>query len=71
MGVAGQAPLSTTISQSLLKFMFIELVMLSNHLILCAPVLLLPSIPASGSFPMSQLFALGGQRLELQHQSFQ
>ena len=44
MGVACQAPLSTTISQSLLKFMFIELVMLSNHLILCASVLLLPSI---------------------------
>ncbi|CAI9169129.1 unnamed protein product [Rangifer tarandus platyrhynchus] len=32
---ACQAPLSSTISQSLLKFMFIELLMLSNHLILC------------------------------------
>ena len=31
----------------------------------------LQSIPASGSFPMSQLFTFGGQRLELQHQSFQ
>ena len=44
MGVACLAPLSTTISRSLLKFMSIELVMLSNHLIFCAPTLLLPSI---------------------------
>ena len=36
--------LSFTISRSWLKFMFIELVMLSNHLILCHPLLLLPSI---------------------------
>ena len=36
--------LSLTISQSLLKFMLIELVMLSNHLILCHPILLLPPI---------------------------
>ena len=35
----------------------------SNHLILCHPLLLLPPIltPASGSFPMSQFFAWGGQ----------
>ena len=33
------------------------------HLILCCPLLLLPqSLPASESFPMSQLFAWGGQR---------
>ena len=39
-------------------------VMPSNHLILCRPLLLLPSIfPASGSFPMSQLFASGGQSI--------
>ena len=31
----------------------------------------LQSFPASGSFPVSQLFASGGQVLELQHQSFQ
>ena len=38
--------------------------MLSNHLILCCPLLHLPSIfPASGSFQMSQLFASGGQRI--------
>ena len=37
----------------------IESVMPSSHLILCHPFLLLP--PASGSFPMSQLFSWGGQ----------
>ena len=39
-----QVPLYSTISWSLLQFMSIELVMLSNHLILCCPLLLLPSI---------------------------
>ena len=34
---AHQAPLSFTISQRLFRFMSIELVMLSNHLILCSP----------------------------------
>ena len=37
-------PLSFTISQNLLKLMSVELVMPSNHLILCHPLLLLPSI---------------------------
>ena len=41
---AHQAPLSFTISQSLLKLMSTEWVMPSNHLILCRPLLLLPSI---------------------------
>ena len=41
---AHQAPLSPTISQSSLKFMSVESVILSNHLILCCPLLLLPSI---------------------------
>ena len=41
---AHQASLSFTISQSLLKPMSTESVMLSNHLILCRPLLLLPSI---------------------------
>ena len=41
---AHQASLSFTISQTLLKPMSIELVMPSNHLILCHPILLLPSI---------------------------
>ena len=54
---ACQAPLSFTISQSLLKFMSIELVMLSNHLILCCPFLFcLQSFPVLRSFPMSWLF---------------
>ena len=39
-----QASLSITNSRSLLKFMSIESVMTSNHLILCHPLLLLPSI---------------------------
>ena len=45
--VAHQASLSYTVSQSLLEFMPIDLVMLSNHLILCHPLLLLPSIFSS------------------------
>ena len=45
--------------------MFIESVMPSNHSILCCPLLLLPfqSFLASGSFPMSQVFASGGQSI--------
>ena len=42
--IALQGSLSFTISWSLLKLMFIELVMPSNHLVLCHPILLLPSI---------------------------
>ena len=49
---ACQAPQSSTVSQCLPKYMFTELVMLSNHLILCHPLLfLLPSI-----FPSISLF---------------
>ena len=40
----GQASLFFTISWSLFKLMSIELVMLSNHLVLCHPLLLLPSV---------------------------
>ena len=59
---ACQAPLSSTVSQSLLKLMSIESLMLSNHLILCCPLLLcLQSFPESGSFPVSQFHTLGGQ----------
>ena len=50
---ACQASLSFTISQSLLKFMFIESVMPSNHLILCHPFLL-PSV-----FPSIRVFSNG------------
>ena len=46
-GQARQASLSITNSQSLLKLMSIELVMLSSHLILCCPLRLLPPIPPS------------------------
>ena len=49
---ASQASLSITNSCSLLKFMSIELVMSSNHLILCHPLLLLPSI-----FPSNRVFS--------------
>ena len=42
--MAGQASRSFTISQSLLKSMSIESLMLSNHLILCRPLLFLPSV---------------------------
>ena len=49
---AHQAPLSSTISQSLLKLMSIESVMLSNHLILCHPLLLLPLV-----FPSIRVFS--------------
>ena len=50
--VAHQASLSFTISRSLLNFMSIESVMLSNHLTLCRPLLLLPSI-----FPSIRVFS--------------
>ena len=68
-----QALLSFTISQSLLRFTSIESVMLSNQLILCHPLLLLPSI-----FPSIRVFSIqsalctpsGGQSIgaQLQHQ---
>ena len=50
--VACQTHLFSTISQSLLKFMSIESVILSNYLILCHPLLLLPSI-----FPSIRVFS--------------
>ena len=49
---AHQASLSITNSQSLLKLMSIESMMSSNHLILCCPLLLLPSI-----FPSIRVFS--------------
>ena len=57
--------LSFTISRSLLKLMSIESVMPSNHLILCCPLLLLPSVFPSIRvlFPVSQLLASGGQNI--------
>ena len=61
---AHQTSLYNTNPQSFLKLMPIELVMPSNHLILCRPLLLLPQfLPASGSFPMTQLFTWSGQNI--------
>ena len=59
---AHQASLSFTITQSLLKLISIELVMSSNHLILCHPLLFLPSI-----FPRIRVFS---NELALQSFSF-
>ena len=56
-----QASLSITNSGSSLRLTSIQSVMPSRHLIPCRPLLLLPPIPTSNSFPMSQLFAWGGQ----------
>ena len=51
-------PLLISISKLISKLISMESVMPSSHLILCRPLLLLPqSLPASGSFPRSQLFA--------------
>ena len=59
-----QASLSFTPSQSLLRFMSIELVMPFNHLFLCCPLLFLPSIfPSIRAFSKSQLFSSGGQSI--------
>ena len=61
---AHQASLSSTVSQNLLKFMSIASVMPANHLILCHPFsFCLQSFPSSRSFPMSWLFASGGQSI--------
>ena len=67
---AHQAPPSLTLSQNLLKFMSIGLMMPSNHLILISSHFIsalfsfcLQSFPASGSFPMRQLFTSGGQSI--------
>ena len=49
---AGQASLSFSVSRSMLKLTSIELVMISNHLILCHLLLLLPSI-----FPSIRVFS--------------
>ena len=62
---ACQASLSIISARSLLKFMSIESVMPSSHLILCHPLLLLPPIPPSiRVFSNESLFAWGGQRLQ-------
>ena len=61
---ARQASLSITNSWSLLKLMPIKLVLPSNHLILCHPLLFLTSIfPSIRSFLRSQFFASGSQSI--------
>ena len=63
---ARQASLSIPTSWSPPKLMPIESVMPSNHLILCHPLLLPPTVCPSivGSFQMSKFFASGGQSTE-------
>ena len=66
-----QASLSFTISCSLLKLISIESVMPSNHLILCWPLLLLPSIfPSIRVFLALHIRCPKLLKLQLQHQSF-
>ena len=63
---AHQASLSITNSRSSLRLMSIESVMPSSHLILGHPLLFLPSIfPNIRVFQMSQLFASGGQNIQV------
>ena len=58
---ACQASMSVTSSQNLLKLMSIRSMMPSNHLILCRPFLLPPSVfPSIRIFPMNQFFTSGG-----------
>ena len=56
------SPCITNLSSSL-KLMSIQLVMPSNHLILCHLLLLPESFPITGSFPMSQFFTSGSQSI--------
>ena len=61
---ARQASLSITNSRNLLKLMFIKSVMPSNHLILCYPLLLPPSIfPRFRVFSMRKFFTSSGQSI--------
>ena len=61
---AHQAPLSFTISRSLVMFMSSESVIPSNHLVLYHPFSsCLQSFPEPGSFLMSQLFTSGGHSI--------
>ena len=61
-----------SLSLDFAQIMSIELLMPSNHLSSVVPFSsCLQSFPASGAFQISQLFASGGQRIQLQHQSFQ
>ena len=64
MNCSMPASLSITSSRSPPKPMSVQSVMPSGHIILCHPFSSCPqSFPASGSFPMSQLFTSGGQSI--------
>ena len=70
--VTHQASLTITKSQSLLKLMSIELVMPSNYLILCCPLLLPPSVfPSIRVFSDESVQVAKVLEFQLQHQSFQ
>ena len=77
MTTVHQASLPITNSRSLLKLMSVASVMPSNHLVLCCPLLLLPSIiPSIRVFSSESVFRSVSQvakvlELQLQHQSFQ
>ena len=61
---ASQASLSITISQSLLRLISIKSAMPSNHLILCHPLLLLPShLSQHQGLSNQSVFASGGQSI--------
>ena len=68
-----KASLSLSICQSLLKLMSIELAMPSHHLLLCHPLLFLPSIFPSIGVVFNELahHVAKEVELQLQHQSFQ
>ena len=70
-----RSSLAFTVSWSLLKFMSIESAMLSNHLILCRPPLLLPSIfPSIRVFSSESALCIRWPKywsFQLHHQSFQ
>ena len=69
---ARQASLSITNSRSPPKPMSIESVMPSNHLILCRPLLLLPSIfPTIRVFSNESALRIRWPKFQLQHQTFQ
>ena len=68
---ARQASLFITNSRSLLKLMSIMLMIPSNHLILCRPLLLSSIFPSTRVFSNESVLCIMAKVLELQHQSFQ
>ena len=66
-----QAPLSSAVSQSLLRLMSVESVIPSNHLILCCPLLLFSLFQHQGLSQWVTSLHQVAKLLKLQHQSFQ